>query len=1011
MKWEVLLVVLIFLTTLVLASDNTGNEKIHDVIIIFEDGETINTGYSATRSGKSYQALSEVVPGKKIDHKFSTFNGISGKFTTSELEDIRKSKKVKVIEENHIYHSTLDFSVPLINATLFHNISFNGTKMNGTGVTVCILDTGIDDSHSALNDSLISNPLASRGFVGWDYVNNDDYPNDDNAGGHGTHVAGIVGSRNSTYMGVAPGVNIIPIKVLNSNGGGTEADIIAGIEWCANNATLFNITSISISIASTNYKNDTDCDGDFVAMGIVIDNATANNVSVVAAAGNAYDGKLGIANPACMANVTSVGRSDDDDTINLDSKLAAILDFLAPGTGIVSTQKNGGYVSKSGTSMSAPYVSATVALLQQQYHKFYANFNTVENIRVALNASGPKITDARLELDQDFTRIDVYGAYEAFFNSSPILGVIDPTPANLTAAITFDYTFNVSINDSNNISYCYLNFNLTHYEMTVTDTESNETNCNVSLNMSISVKGNYTYYVTGLDQYGALGNSEERIVEVLNTPPVINSTSTLENISSKENETITVNINVSDFNSDTLAFVWFLNATNISSAQNLTHWFNFSQAATYWNLSVNVSDGDNDTTYSWNVSVNSTNRFPTINDTLNYTINESEVFNITFSAFDIDDDNLTYSTNFTNITNSEANFSWATNHTNAGVYEILVNVTDKNFTTNATMFLTVLDVVRLNSNSSNITSTVALNIFVNGSLNETELADLNTVNLTDSLNNSLIKFDWNFSLGNISFNINYSSSGGTLLVQGLNLSTQNITKTVYINKSDHNFNYVCILDRAVDTMSAITTDCSRSNETRLSCPGTMGVYGCVEESGYFKVSGLNHTALRSITVPAEESPPSGGGTGTSGGGGDDDEVVVEVCKEDWICEGFKDCVDGKKTQRCFDGNNCGTTLQQPLLEKECVAEETVYQTQEPEPEPEPEPIPEPTVEKESRLKSFFTAIGNWFKREAPTENIAEESGFKTDNLKLESMGQRILLFSIGLLAFLLVMILIWKKHL
>lgn len=411
MKWGVLLLSLIFLTTVVFASDNVGNEEIHDVIIIFE--EEIETNFRETRSGYSVQSLNEVLPGKQIEHKFNTFNGISGKFTTSELEDIRKNKKVKKIEENHVYKATLDVSVPVINTTMFWNVSFNGTALNGTGVTVCIMDTGIDDTHPALNSSLIPDATASQGFVGWDYVNDDDYPNDDNTiggDGHGTHVAGIVGSRNETYTGVAPGVNIIPIKVLNSSGEATYANMVAGLEWCTYNASQYNITAISISIGSTS-KYTVDCDGTFVAMGAVVDNATFNNISIVASAGNDYDGALGISNPACMGNVTSVGRTDDNDAINSDSKVAAILDFLAPGTNIVSTQRTGGYVAKSGTSMSAPHVSAAVALLQQYYYKYYGRFTTTETIKLALNASGPKINDTRLNLDQEFTRIDVYGAY------------------------------------------------------------------------------------------------------------------------------------------------------------------------------------------------------------------------------------------------------------------------------------------------------------------------------------------------------------------------------------------------------------------------------------------------------------------------------------------------------------------------------------------------------------------------------------------------------------------------
>src|SRR3989338_1907740 len=93
----------------------------------------------------------------------------------------------------------------------------------------------------------------SKVIGGWDTVNNAANPEDDH--GHGTHVAGIVTSSDTTYKGVAPDAKIVAIKALNSAGSGLSSDIAAGIEWCVNNASSLNISVISMSIGGNQYTS------------------------------------------------------------------------------------------------------------------------------------------------------------------------------------------------------------------------------------------------------------------------------------------------------------------------------------------------------------------------------------------------------------------------------------------------------------------------------------------------------------------------------------------------------------------------------------------------------------------------------------------------------------------------------------------------------------------------------------------------------------------------------------
>src|SRR5581483_8165698 len=89
---------------------------------------------------------------------------------------------------------------------------------NGAGYSVAVIDTGIDYTHPDLGGA-----WGARVVAGWDFVNNDADPMDDN--GHGTHVAGIIGSSNATYYGVASGVNLIALKVLDANGSGSFGSV------------------------------------------------------------------------------------------------------------------------------------------------------------------------------------------------------------------------------------------------------------------------------------------------------------------------------------------------------------------------------------------------------------------------------------------------------------------------------------------------------------------------------------------------------------------------------------------------------------------------------------------------------------------------------------------------------------------------------------------------------------------------------------------------------------------
>jgi subtilisin family serine protease len=213
---------------------------------------------------------------------------------------------------------------------------------------------------------------------GYDYVNSDDDPMDDN--GHGTHVAGIITSDDSSYKGVAPDSKILAYKMLNDNGFGSGSGFIAGVDWCIVNKDIYDISVISVSLGQVGGQSPDYCDDEIDAE--AVNDAVKFGIFVSVASGN--DGHTDrISVPSCASNVTSVGSVKKNDKIAGYSNRASILDLLAPGgsgveglkSGICSTKSSevpdtlricddlGNFIWKYGTSMACPHVSGLAALM------------------------------------------------------------------------------------------------------------------------------------------------------------------------------------------------------------------------------------------------------------------------------------------------------------------------------------------------------------------------------------------------------------------------------------------------------------------------------------------------------------------------------------------------------------------------------------------------------------------------------------------------------------------------
>ncbi|MBN2014304.1 MAG: S8 family serine peptidase [Candidatus Altiarchaeota archaeon] len=238
--------------------------------------------------------------------------------------------------------------------------------IDGTGVNVAVLDTGIDTDNPELSDSIVG----CETFVDGTTTCEDDH-------GHGTHVSGIITANGvaSNAKGAAPGAGIYMYKVCDASGSCYESDMMAAME----SAVLTDAKVMSISIGGGNFAGE-DCDGDPLAAKV---NYVVNNgITVVVASGN---DQFFVSSPACASGAIAVGAVDKSGSMAYFSNFGPSLDIVAPGVSIYSPIVDG-YASWSGTSMSTPHVSGTVALMLEANPSL-----TVDQIKTALYKTADSI--------------------------------------------------------------------------------------------------------------------------------------------------------------------------------------------------------------------------------------------------------------------------------------------------------------------------------------------------------------------------------------------------------------------------------------------------------------------------------------------------------------------------------------------------------------------------------------------------------------------------------------------
>lgn len=281
-------------------------------------------------------------------------NGFAGAMSDAARSGLLRDARVTRVEPDGIATTMVTQSpatwgldrIDQRNLPLDNSYSYQGT---GAGVRVYIIDTGILISHGEFE---------GRAVNGYDFVDNDPVANDCN--GHGTHVAGTVGS--STW-GVAKGVTLVGVRVLSCTGSGTWSGVIAGMDWVT---AQKNAAPAVAAVANMSLGGGANSSVDAAVRRMV----SAGVTTAVAAGNGNMGGKEQDAcgySPARVTEALTIGATSSSDTKASWSNYGDCVDFFAPGVSIKSTWINTNYGADmtrtiSGTSMATPHVAGAAAL-------------------------------------------------------------------------------------------------------------------------------------------------------------------------------------------------------------------------------------------------------------------------------------------------------------------------------------------------------------------------------------------------------------------------------------------------------------------------------------------------------------------------------------------------------------------------------------------------------------------------------------------------------------------------
>jgi subtilisin family serine protease len=274
-------------------------------VLILLDDQALRSAAAAQRPALVAELQQRVLGNLRADdfqryRQYRYVAGVAGTLSAAGLAQLQAEPLVVAIQLDHPGQAHLEDSLPALGGHLVHN----NDGITGKGVTVAVLDSGIDSDHPDLSAALIAQHCFTNGNCPPNATTESTLAEDVN--GHGTHVAGVIASAgNVAGTGFAPDAKIVAVRVLDANGSGFVSDWIAGLDWVRANRATTPVQIVNLSLGTfALYPGN--CDAQEPVLAAAISQLRAQGVTIFASSGN-QGSSTRIAAPACNSGVIAVG--------------------------------------------------------------------------------------------------------------------------------------------------------------------------------------------------------------------------------------------------------------------------------------------------------------------------------------------------------------------------------------------------------------------------------------------------------------------------------------------------------------------------------------------------------------------------------------------------------------------------------------------------------------------------------------------------------------------------------